>query len=261
MSHQCRQCHTVNRSEARFCGRCGAAMDLTRKQAASAAGLYLHEELLLLALKDEEGTVEFSASGGLPFALAGGVLAELVLAGRISIEPSGKHIVTSLGSRPIGDPLLDETAQRIHTATRRKNASTWVQSIAATRELRHRIARGLCARGILAEVDDKVLLIFPRRRYPQRDQAPEDALVHRIRTVVAGSIEPDVRTVLLLSLAKGGGLLDPVFSRRELRAHKRRIEALVKGNELGGAVRSAIQAVQAAMTIACVIPVIAACSS
>ena len=46
--------------------------------------LYLHEEILLLALQDKKGTIEWGAM--YPQATGGCVLAELMLGGRIDAE-------------------------------------------------------------------------------------------------------------------------------------------------------------------------------
>jgi golgi phosphoprotein 3 len=43
------------------------------------------EELLLLALDDEKGTTQWSGTGALPFGLAGALLAELVLRGKMTL--------------------------------------------------------------------------------------------------------------------------------------------------------------------------------
>ena len=71
------------------------------------AGLFLHEEILLLALKDEKGTI---APGTLyQYALGGAVLAELLLRRHIGlVEYRGKKLVDVHGSearRGFLDPM------------------------------------------------------------------------------------------------------------------------------------------------------------
>ena len=48
--------------------------------------LYLHEEIMLLPLRDGDGAVEFGSRYN--YARGGAILAELFLAGRISVPPS-----------------------------------------------------------------------------------------------------------------------------------------------------------------------------
>ena len=65
--------------------------------------LSLAEELLLIALKDKKGTVHLSASGGLTFGIAGAVLMDLYLDGRIKRE--GKRVIAAAGPAS-KDPVL-----------------------------------------------------------------------------------------------------------------------------------------------------------
>ena len=74
--------------------------------------LYLHEEIMLLALRDEAGTV---VSGAMhQYALGGAILAELLLHGRISVEEnSQKKLVNLISDQPIGEPVIDECLDKI----------------------------------------------------------------------------------------------------------------------------------------------------
>ena len=90
--------------------------------------LHLHEEVVLLALKDEKGT--FYARNYLP-AVAGAMMAKLLLTGRITIEGKRK-LVNLIDAKPFGDPLLDEVLDRMREAKRRAALSTWIQRIGAT---------------------------------------------------------------------------------------------------------------------------------
>ena len=69
--------------------------------------LYLHEQILLLALRDDKGTIE-SRAGWYSLALGGGLLSELLLTGRIAIEEGDKPAVRITDDTRTGAPLLDE---------------------------------------------------------------------------------------------------------------------------------------------------------
>jgi hypothetical protein len=58
-------------------------------------------------------------------------------------------------------------------------------------------------------------------------------------------------------LAKATNLLKMVFTRRELKEHKKRIEQIVQGEALGKAAKEAVEAVQAAIFVACIMPAVA----
>ena len=127
--------------------------------------LYLHEEIMLLALRDEEGTVDFGSMYG--YALGGAILAELLLAGRISVDEGTRKLVNLVSDEPIGEPIIDEFLRKISTAKRRAVLQNWVSSFSSLKNLHHRIAQGLCDRGILRADEDKILLIFRRKIYPE----------------------------------------------------------------------------------------------
>ena len=215
-----------------------------------ATELRLHEELLLLALRDDRGTLE-SRAGMYRHALAGALLAELLLARRISIGETKRKLVDLVDSAPLRDPLLTEALDLIASAKRRRAAATWVGKLAGMKRLRHRIAERLCRRGILRESEGRVLLIFSRKVYPTVDPGPERHLVERLREAVYSDTEVrEPRTAILVALAHGTGLLAAHFPRKELRGRKRRLEAITSGDIVGEAAREAVRAAQAAVIAA-----------
>ncbi len=217
--------------------------------------LYLHEEIMLLALRDEEGTIEFGSMSG--YALGGAILAELLLAGRISVEEGKKKLVNVVSDEPIGEPVIDEYVQKIARAKRRAVVQNWVHSFTSLKNLHHRIAQGLCDRGILRADKGKVLLIFRRKVYPEINPQPKRRLIERLRKAIfSNSVRVDPRTTILISLANGANLLRIPFDKKDLKKRKKRIEQLTYGELMGKATADAVQAAQAAVTVACIIPAV-----
>ena len=224
-------------------------------QMATQDALWLHEEIMLLAMRDEEGTI---ASGTMyQYAIGAAVLAELLLNQSIAVDQSGKRkLVDLVSSTPLGEPLLDHCLEKITTAKRRATLQTWVSRFAGVKNLKHRVAQRLCQQGILRADEDKVLLIFTRKIYPEVNPEPERKLIERLRQAIftdASDIDP--RTVVLLSLANSAGILRVVFDKKMLKARKARIERIVNGEITGKAAQEAIQAMQAAVMVACIMPV------
>jgi hypothetical protein len=217
--------------------------------------LFLHEEVLLLALRDREGTVPLGTM--YQYALGGALLADLLLQGRIRLAPeSKKKLVEIVSADPLGEDVLDEVLQTIARA-RRRALQAWVGRLAGLRKLKHRVAAHLCRRGILRADEDQVLGIFRRRIYPEVDHRPEQEMLGRInRAVLSDSAEVTPRTVALISLAFHSGLLRFVLEKRQLKTRKARIEQLINGEVTGKAVKEVVDAVQAAATIAAIIPAI-----
>ncbi|UCE18891.1 MAG: GPP34 family phosphoprotein [Gemmatimonadota bacterium] len=223
--------------------------------------LFLHEEIILLALRDEEGTI---ASGSMyQYAVSGAIVAELLLNNRIGVDESKKKkLVNLVDSTLIGEPLLDDCLGKIGRAKRRASLQTWISRFAGVKNLKHRLAEQLCKRGILRTDEDKVLLIFTRKIYPEVDPGPEKRVIDRLREAIFSDTEDvDPRTAVLLSLAHNAGLLKNAFDKKELKRRKARIKQVINGEMTGKAAKEAIEAMQAAVTVACIIPAIAAATT
>ena len=218
--------------------------------------LYLHEEIMLLALRDEEGTI--AAAPMYQYAIGAAVLAELLVNQRIAIDQSrSRKLVDLVSSTPFGEPLLDHCLEKITAAKRRAALQTWVSRFAGVKNLKHLVARRLCRRGILRADEDKVLLIFTRKIYPEVNPEPERKLIERLRQAIfTDAPDVDPRTVVLVSLAKSASLLRVVFDKKRLKARKARMEQIVNGEITGKAAQEAIQAMQAAVMVACIMPAI-----
>lgn len=220
--------------------------------------LKLYECALLLALRDEEGTIP--AGSMEHFALGGGLLAELLLRGQVASENEGKkdRIAVKI-AKSTGDALLDECLGLVRKSKKARSASHWVSKFSGIRKLKHRVAEGLCGRGILRAAEDRVLGIFSRKVYPEVEGGPEDEVVGKIRTAIlteTSAIDP--RTVVLIALSRHSNLLRNVLTKREIKARKARIEKIVQGEIVDKAVKKAIEAMRAAIVCAALIPAICA---
>ena len=248
----CPRCHAPRHASARFCPRCGESLPKASARGSDPATgeLGLHEDLLLLAIDDESGRVTRGCASTCSLAIAGGVLAELMLAKGFSVDEGKKRLVDVTDPRPPGDPLLDEVLERMHTSSRRRRLQSWVTMVARTKNLRDRIATGLCRRGILEAVEHNTRILFfniHRKTYPTRDPLPEYATVARLREAIySDAPKCDERTAILLSLASAAGLLSIRFPKKDLKARKQHIKTLAEGEAVGKAVRDVIAAMQAA---------------
>jgi len=216
--------------------------------------LFLHEELLLLVLRDREGTV--LPGTNYTYALGGAILAELLLTGRIAVEKGRKNKLVALVSEaPLGDPVVDECLGKVASARRRASLQTWVSRFAQVRQLKRRVAEGLCQRDILRVQQASVLMIFSRKVSPEINPAPEQAIVGRLESALFSEEQDvDARTVVLISLAHGTNILPVLFGKKRIKARKARITQLVNGEVTGKAARDAIEAMEAAVMVAVIMP-------
>ena len=163
--------------------------------------MLIAEELLLLLLDEESGKLLVDAQTHADPALAGSVLVELAIAGRVDIaaenDGGGESATVKAGrlyvrdASPIGDPLLDEAMNRMADWTG-KRPQTVVQKL--VKGLRKTLAGRLAAAGVLSEEHARVLGLFPTTRWPERDARPEHEIRARVAAVLDGSTAVDIRT-------------------------------------------------------------------
>ncbi len=220
--------------------------------------LRLYEELMLLSLRDQKGTMEPMVS--YRDTLAGAIMAELLLLNFIELDKSKKYNpVRVVKGTPTGDEILDECLEKIISTKTKKKLMAWIIKFSNLKNLKHRIARKLSHKGILTEDIDKVLLFFTRKIYPAIDPKPEQQIIERMRDAIFkddNKIEP--RTILLVSLAQATGLLKRIFDKEALKNRRKRIEQIISGEVVGTATKEAIEAVQAALVTAVIMPSVVA---
>ncbi len=218
--------------------------------------LHIYEEILLLALRDKKGTILFGVN--YQQALAGALLAELLILNKVEIDSVGKRkFIVLKNSKPTGNSLLDECLEKMTAAKRRATAQSWVQRFANISRIKHKAAESLCRKGILKIEENKVLLIFNRKIYPEVDPRPEKRLMDKIYNAIFGNNkELDPNTVILISICNSTGILRNIFDKDKLRGKKERIKEITSGNLIGKATKEAVEAMQAAIIVATIIPAV-----
>ncbi|MBD5780369.1 GPP34 family phosphoprotein [Pelagicoccus sp. NFK12] len=218
--------------------------------------LHLYQEITLLALRDDKGTV---AIDHLAQVLAGALAAELVLKNKISLSNDKKKFVDLQDASPTGDLLLDECLDKLSNAKRRAKLETWVSRFASIKRIHHKAAQSLCQLGILRQDTGKLLLIFNRTIYPEVDPKPESQIVERLEQAIFSSkTDLSPQDTLLVSLANASGLLSRIFGRKRIKPERKRIKQIVEGEAVGKATQQVIEAIQIAIIVtAVIVPVIA----
>ncbi len=220
--------------------------------------LYLHEEFMLLALREEKGTI--AGVENIEYPLAAAVVSELLLQVQLEIDQAKpkKKLINLVGSTPFGDPILDEALDRIKNAKRRASLNKWVERLANLKKLKHRTALQLCERGILKADEDKVLRIFTRKIYPELNPEPERKVVECLRRVIFFDTQDvPARDALLVGLAHHTGLLQKKFAKEDLKPRKKHIKEIAKGNLCSQAAKDLMDAVNTAVMAAVVVVALA----
>jgi len=214
--------------------------------------LPMHEEILLLALDDDKGTIAMGSM--FANAMGGAILSELVMRKAISIGKDKHRKVSMLATALTGDDILDECLIKIRDEKKSKKATDWVLKFAGLKDLKNRAARSLVGKGILTEDQDKVLGLFKRTIFPEVTSGPEAELRQRLhQAIFLDSDEIDGRTVVVVALTNAAQMLPGMFDKKELKGRKERIKQLGNGEVVGQATKEAVEAIQAAIILTTVI--------
>ncbi|MFE5830931.1 GPP34 family phosphoprotein [Streptomyces sp. NPDC056508] len=206
----------------------------------------LAEEIMLLSLDDESGAAKEKQSAA--WAVAGGILLDLVLAGRVTVDGGRLRVADKM---PTGVPLLDERLRQITEWAGRRNrapkVTEWLtkdhpKAVKATTESLH-------GRGLVRAEQRRVLGIFPVTRYPEADGSVERELRDRLRAVVLDGAAPDTRTAGLVALVHGAKLHRVAFPDVPRKEIAPRLEEIAAGQWAAEDVRRAIHDMQAAMVV------------
>lgn len=218
--------------------------------------LTLYEDIMLLSLRDKEGTLEFGASWNL--AVAGAIVAELMLKGHVAaVQERRRTYLEVANARPPEDLLLAHCLERVRVSRRRESIPTWVTRFSNIKNLKDRVAGGLCRKRILTEDEATVLLLFRRKVYPEIDPVPERELRQRMEHAIFhddGAVE--ARTAITIALADGCRILPRLFEQRDLKERKARVAAIARGDLVGDAAREAVSAAEAALMMAIIVPTV-----
>lgn len=219
--------------------------------------LRLHHEIMLLALCDKKGTFQ---STMYPYALAGAMLTELVLLGRIRVESGRSKRVELMSAQKIGDAVLDDLLRDIATSAKPRRLDCWVGHAVAMKQLTERIASKLCEWKILREVEKKGWFIS-QKQFPEFNSKFERAIKTRMSKLLFGqTAHHHPRTTALIALAKHTGLLAVNFDKDRLKRNQRRVDRVVSGDMYSSrATKRAVEKMESAMAIATLMPAFAGC--
>ena len=220
---------------------------MTRVREALSTMLRFAEEIILLLLRDEDGTFVHVPNWSVDRALAGAVLMDLALENRIDTDLENLVLVDST---PLGDSLLDPTLAEI-AAEETRDPRFWVERTAQRApEIREEVLQRLVDSGILERQDDRFLWVFRTRRYPMVDGKAEREVKLRLMGVLFSDEIPDPRDVVMICLVDACRIFREILSNRELEQATPRIEQVRKLDLIGQAMAQAIRDIELWVTTA-----------
>jgi hypothetical protein len=207
--------------------------------------LTLSEELLLLALDDDEGDVIFSASMSLQFGLVGATIFEMIF--RKNLELDGNYLKVG-ENRFFEKEIYKEITNMLISENKKRNIEYWIWKInSKIDDIKERITHRLIEKGILSKVEGKILWLIKYEKYPQQNPIPEIETKMKIRKTVLEDAEPDSKTLALISLMESCNLTNEIFTQKEAKLAKRKIKEIIKNDKIGKSVSHNIAATSAAI--------------
>ena len=210
--------------------------------------LSISEELLLLSMDDEKGKLISPTMDGLAYTLAGAVLFELMLLGKIEIDDDKVIAWPTVES---GDPVFDMAIARFTKKNAVKKVSYWIGQLGKdSKKIKKILIDKLVSLGALRVEEREFLWTFKYNRYPTDDARIEDRIRMRVFESLFGDREIETRDYVLLTLIGTAKLEKEVFPKDKVKEAKQLIANLKEDDAIGSAISSAIKELEVAITVA-----------
>ncbi len=210
--------------------------------------LSIYEELFLLALDEEKGTIIPFAKNNLAHALSGGILAELSLSGKVC--SNDKHRLELLDAAITGDEILDDAIKEIQSSEKSRKLPYWVSQFSARpKKLRERLGESLVAKDLLYQEDRHFFwkptptgtgLPIPHSKFEVKNP---------LRTMILAQDESDAHSLALLNVASASEILNLIFTQDEVQIAKRLIHERVFRAALENPAMQTIEEIEQAIVI------------
>ena len=208
--------------------------------------LNLFEEFILLTVHEAKGTFVNLPSERLKAGLAGAVLAELALAGKIQV--SNNHRLQVIDNSPTNNVVLDEALNGLKESEKERKFGFWVANLGQKIEKSRRHAvENLLQKGLVIQDDDRLVWVIPSPLKPDVKISAKQMVVRQLRSIVLAQEESQPRDIALLSLVRACGLLYLVFLRDERKLADRYIYELGINQSIKYPVIQTIQEIETAM--------------
>jgi len=212
--------------------------------------LALVEEIVLLSLDDTTGAHLPLMPQAIGYGLAGAVLADLEMAGRIATRTK---CVEVLNAAPTGNLLIDPWLQRIADQEKCHSISHWLVVLSDEKhDIEKAVLDHLIERGILKRQDKKILWVIGLRRYPTVHNEERVEVKTRLARLIQSEEPPTHFDTTLISLLQGCYLISEVFGADLLDGRSARIATIADadtvGREVAAASREAIDTLMLAQS-------------
>jgi len=206
----------------------------------------LYEELLLVSIHEDKGIFIGSSMDGMKPGLAGAILAELVLTGKI--RTTNNRRLQLIDASQTNDLILDETLIALREMDKERKFGYWLNTLNQKPEkLRKQIIASLIQKGIMTQEDGRLIWVIPSPLNVEIKASTKYWVINRLRSNVLAQEDIQLRDIALLGLVSACGLLELVFLRDERKLARQYINELVVGQAMKEPVIEAIQEIVTAI--------------
>ncbi len=204
----------------------------------------LSEEMILLLLDEQSGYLEMVPGWNFSCVMAGAVLADLALEGRIDTDPDALYLIVA---DPTGDGVLDPTLREIAESKETRDTQYWVErNTGRSDEIVTATLDRLAARKIL-EYESGGFWGLSRSvsrsgAYPASDKKVRREARARITSVILNDDSiPDPRDAILVALMHACDGFKLLFEPEDYEERLERIERVARLDLIGRTVAEAVR--------------------
>ncbi len=201
--------------------------------------LTIPEEILLLTIDQKSGETKVEDSQTLDVVLASAILMNLAMENRIDTDLEDLFYISS---EKFGNVVLDDAVREIRDKSGMETPVYWITQFALKAdEIKESIIASLIGKGVLKVESNKLLWVFKTHKYPVKDNTQIIEVRTRVRELVFSNEIPDIRDMVILSLAHYGSMESFLFTKAEAEKYKERIKQIAKMDLIGQAISKALE--------------------
>ncbi len=203
------------------------------------------EKILLLLLDDEKGTLPPVPQLTLHFILAGAVLMELAMRGKIDTDDESILVVDKSAT---GEEFLDSTLALIASKPEKREINFWINKIADDgAELTELGFKRLVEREVLEVNEKRYFWIVKTQTYPIVDDSAERRVKLRIMNILYGDVDPEQKDIVIICLMDACDMFRTILGPTELSKVRARIDEVAQLDEIGQITTKLVRDIQVAL--------------
>lgn len=167
-----------------------------------------------------------SASEVFGYCIAGAILFELSIKERIQIVENKVKIANK---ENLNDEVLDYCLEIISDSKKDRKVNHWIESIGNIEgSIRKKVLDKLISLEILEEKENKILWFFTNKKYPTKNELPENILRKRLNDIIVNKSKAEMDEIMIISLVDSCGLNKEVYGKEISKNKDKEIKSIIK---------------------------------